>query len=60
MIRPKKLIKMERKWQRLAATGRENIASPRTKKDMGADSCSTSVADKGHFVVLTADQSQLL
>ncbi|CBI37771.3 unnamed protein product, partial [Vitis vinifera] len=52
MISPKKLIRMARKWQKMAALGRKRISLQRINKE----SCSTSVANKGHFVVYTADQ----
>ena len=60
MISPKKLIKMAKKWQRRAALGRKRISSPRTNADMDADNCSTSVADKGHFVVYTTDRRRFM
>ncbi|WJZ83558.1 hypothetical protein VitviT2T_003229 [Vitis vinifera] len=56
MINPKKIIKMARKWQRIAALGRKRISSSITNINVDAESCSTSVANKGHFVVYTADQ----
>ncbi|XP_021848499.1 auxin-responsive protein SAUR64-like [Spinacia oleracea] len=43
MISTKKLLKMARKWQKIAAASRKRIAWPRP------------VADKGHFVVYTTD-----
>ena len=60
MISPKKLIKMARKWQRRAALGRKRISSPRTDADMDAGTCSTSVADKGHFVVYPTDKRRFM
>ncbi|CBI37742.3 unnamed protein product, partial [Vitis vinifera] len=60
MISPKKLIKMARKWQRDSSLGRERISSPRTNDDMGANSCSTSVDHKGHFVVYIADRKRFM
>ncbi|RVW48283.1 Auxin-responsive protein SAUR66 [Vitis vinifera] len=59
-MRAKKLVKMARKWQRIAALGRKTISSPRTKVDVDADNCSTSVADKGHFVVYTTDKRRFM
>ncbi|KAK9287348.1 hypothetical protein L1049_015763 [Liquidambar formosana] len=56
MINPKKLIKMARKWQKLAAIRRKRISLPKT-----AESCNTSsMADKGQFVVYTADQRRFM
>ncbi|MCD7468278.1 hypothetical protein HAX54_006299 [Datura stramonium] len=48
---------MARKWQKFAAMQRKMISFPRNGTD--ADSCSTSsssIVEKGHFVVYTADQ----
>ncbi|GLT42990.1 hypothetical protein SLA2020_169670 [Shorea laevis] len=59
MITAKKLIKLARKWQKMAAIGRQRISFPRTIGEVDADSCSTSsTAEKGHFVVYTADQKR--
>ena len=61
MINPKKLIKMAREWQKVAAIRRKRISLPRTHQDLDAGYCSTSsVADKGHFVVYTADQRRFM
>ncbi|KAK3037725.1 hypothetical protein RJ639_031096 [Escallonia herrerae] len=49
MINSKKLIKMAKKWQRIAAMGRKRISS---------SGRSASVTDKGHFVVYTTDQKR--
>ncbi|KAK2982206.1 hypothetical protein RJ640_024951 [Escallonia rubra] len=49
MINPKKVIKMARKWQRLAALRRKRISLPGS---------SLSVADKGHFVAYTTDRKR--
>ncbi|KAL2925968.1 Auxin-responsive protein SAUR64 [Bienertia sinuspersici] len=43
MINTRKLIKMARKWHKVAAASRKRISWPRP------------VADKGHFVVYTID-----
>ncbi|KAK3193344.1 hypothetical protein Dsin_024654 [Dipteronia sinensis] len=53
MISPKKLIKLARKWQRVAALRRKSISLP------GLNTPS-AVADKGHFVVYTADQRRFV
>ncbi|KAK2637478.1 hypothetical protein Ddye_032270 [Dipteronia dyeriana] len=47
MINPKKLIKMARKWQRVAALRRKRISLPKVD--------TSAVTDKGHFVVYTTD-----
>ena len=57
MINPK----MAREWQKVAAIRRKRISLPRTHQDLDAGYCSTSsVADKGHFVVYTADQRRFM
>ncbi|XP_049353277.1 auxin-responsive protein SAUR68-like [Solanum verrucosum] len=61
MISTKKLIKMARKWQKFAAMQRKRISFPRNDSD--ADDCSTSsssIVEKGHFVVYTADQARFV
>ena len=61
MISPKKLIKMAKKWQKLAASKRKRISLPRTTGVVDSESCTTSsVAKKGHFVVYTADQRRFV
>ena len=62
MISAKKLIKLARKWQKLAAIRRKGITSPQTiVASTDASSCSTSSkAEKGHFVVYSADQKRFL
>ncbi|KAL3323448.1 hypothetical protein AABB24_037873, partial [Solanum stoloniferum] len=57
IISTKKLIKMVRKWQKFAAMQRKRISFSRNVSD--ADDCSTSsssIVEKRHFVVYTADQ----
>ncbi|KAH0693595.1 auxin-responsive protein SAUR68-like [Solanum tuberosum] len=57
MLSAKKLIKMARKWQKFAAMQRKRISFPRNASDV--DSCSassSSIVQKGHFVIYTADQ----
>ncbi|XP_015577959.2 auxin-responsive protein SAUR63 [Ricinus communis] len=61
MINAKKLIRLARKWQKLAALKRKRITMPRTTVNVDADSCSTSKAvEKGHFVVYTNDQMRFV
>ncbi|XP_031280121.1 auxin-responsive protein SAUR67-like [Pistacia vera] len=61
MISLKKLIKLAKKWQKLAASKRKRISLLRTTGVVEAESCSTSsMAEKGHFVVNTADQRHLV
>ncbi|XVF68025.1 hypothetical protein PTKIN_Ptkin10aG0169600 [Pterospermum kingtungense] len=61
MISAKKLIKLARKWQKMAAIRRKRIALPRTGDDADTNSCSTSsVVQKGHFVVYSVDQKRFV
>ncbi|OIT29399.1 PREDICTED: auxin-responsive protein SAUR68-like [Nicotiana attenuata] len=61
MLSAKKLIKMAKKWQKFAAMQRKRITFSRSN-DHDADSCSTSssVVDKGHFVVYSADEKRFV
>ncbi|GLT42989.1 hypothetical protein SLA2020_169660 [Shorea laevis] len=61
MISAKKLIKLARKWQKLAAIRRKRIAFPTTSEDVASDSCSaSSMIEKGHFVLYSADQRRFV
>ncbi|XVF45621.1 hypothetical protein PTKIN_Ptkin02bG0221400 [Pterospermum kingtungense] len=61
MISAKKLIKLARKWQRMAAIRRKRITLPRTTMNGDTNSCSTSsVVEKGHFVVYSVDQKRFV
>ncbi|XWS55148.1 hypothetical protein CRYUN_Cryun10bG0149900 [Craigia yunnanensis] len=61
MISAKKLIKLARKWQTMAAIRRKRITLPRTTEDADTNSCSTSsVVEKGHFVVYSVDQKRFV
>ncbi|CAL5378007.1 unnamed protein product [Camellia sinensis] len=56
MISSKKLIKMARKWRKLASISRKRITFSRITRGVDdAESCNTSTVDKGHFAVYTAD-----
>ncbi|KAL2476926.1 Auxin-responsive protein SAUR66 [Forsythia ovata] len=59
MISSRKLIKMARKWQNLAALGRKRITIPR-KNEEASTTCShsSSLAEKCHFIVYTADKKR--
>ncbi|KAL6963633.1 hypothetical protein U1Q18_034640 [Sarracenia purpurea var. burkii] len=50
MISSKKLLKIARKWRKLATISRKRISFPRTKGHF----------DEGHFVVYTADQRRFV
>ncbi|XP_021903744.1 auxin-responsive protein SAUR68-like [Carica papaya] len=56
MISTKKLIKMARKWQRIAALKKKRISLPRESNGSNMP----PVADKGHFVVYLADQTRFI
>ncbi|KAF9663350.1 hypothetical protein SADUNF_Sadunf17G0040700 [Salix dunnii] len=61
MISAKKIIKLARKWQKLAAIRRKRITLPQPFERTDASSCSTSsTTEKGHFVVYSTDQKRFL
>ncbi|KAG8368026.1 hypothetical protein BUALT_Bualt15G0002400 [Buddleja alternifolia] len=61
MISPKKLLKMARKWQMFACIQKKRISFPRNNQDSNINCCSTStVVDKGHFAVYTADRNRFV
>ncbi|EEF39751.1 calmodulin binding protein, putative [Ricinus communis] len=61
MISAKKLLKLARKWQKLAAIKRKRITLSGTIDNTETSSCSPSqTAKKGHFVVYSADQKRFL
>ncbi|XP_022762258.1 auxin-responsive protein SAUR67-like [Durio zibethinus] len=61
MISAKKLIKLARKWQNLAAIKRKRITFSRTNGDDDTNSCSTpSMVEKGHFVIYSADEKRFV
>ncbi|KAL8540041.1 hypothetical protein ACS0TY_001583 [Phlomoides rotata] len=55
MISARKLIKMARKWQKMAAHKRKRISFP-TKID---EVCTSEVVEKGHFIAYTTDKVRL-
>ncbi|XP_002522672.2 auxin-responsive protein SAUR68 [Ricinus communis] len=62
MISTKKLLKLARKWQKMAAIRRKRIALPQINyASEDTSSCSTSSkAEKGYFVVYSTDQKRFL
>ncbi|KAJ7001567.1 auxin-responsive protein [Populus alba x Populus x berolinensis] len=61
MISAKKLIKLARKWQKLAAIRRKRLTLPQTISSLDSDDRSTSsTAEKGHFVVYTTDKKRFV
>ncbi|KAK5837735.1 hypothetical protein PVK06_006462 [Gossypium arboreum] len=61
MVSAKKLIQLARKWQRMAAIKRKRITLPTATLDTDTNSSSTStVAEKGHFVVYSVDRRRFV
>ncbi|KAJ6368896.1 hypothetical protein OIU78_001295 [Salix suchowensis] len=61
MITAKKLIKLARKWQKLAAIRRRRLTLPQTISSLDSDDCgSSSTAEKGHFVVYSTDKKRFV
>jgi hypothetical protein len=60
MISSKKLIKMARKWQNLSTIKRKMTVQAKANGDEDTQSCSSLLADKGHFVVYSADQRRFM
>ncbi|EEF39762.1 auxin-responsive protein SAUR68 [Ricinus communis] len=61
MISAKKLLKLAKKWQKLAAIRRKRITLPNTITSIDTSSCTTSTkAEKGCFAVYSADQKRFL
>ncbi|KAH7518318.1 hypothetical protein FEM48_Zijuj09G0158700 [Ziziphus jujuba var. spinosa] len=63
MISTKKLINMARRWHRLSSRGKKRISIPKKVENVNAESFSTStsyLADKGHFVIYSADQKRFM
>ncbi|CAA3005090.1 auxin-responsive SAUR68-like [Olea europaea subsp. europaea] len=61
MISSRKLIKMARKWQRLAAMGRKQLTVPGKNEYEEASTgshSSNSLAKKGQFIVYTDDKKR--
>ncbi|XP_030461339.1 auxin-responsive protein SAUR64-like [Syzygium oleosum] len=57
MMSPKKLLKVARKWEISAASSRKRIALAGARVESNSNS---SVAEKGHFVIYTADGSRFM
>ncbi|XP_050210599.1 auxin-responsive protein SAUR68-like [Mercurialis annua] len=60
MINSKKLLKLAKKWQKLAAISRKRITSPQTSSTTDSTCSTSSKAEKGHFVVYSTDQQRFL
>ncbi|CAN4114723.1 unnamed protein product [Withania somnifera] len=59
MLSAKKLTKMARRWQKFAAMQSRRISFPRNGRNEARFSISSSsIVEKGHFVVYTADQAR--
>ncbi|WCJ18883.1 SAUR-like auxin-responsive protein family [Euphorbia peplus] len=60
-ISANKLIKLARKWQKMAALRRRRITFPHTAGTTDTMSCSTSTkTEKGYFAVYSSDQKRFL
>jgi|UniRef100_A0A2N9ETY6 hypothetical protein len=57
MISSKKLIRLARKWHKIASIGSKRISVPRSHEDVNNTS---NVAEKGHFVIYTSDQRRFV
>ncbi|XP_030461341.1 auxin-responsive protein SAUR68-like [Syzygium oleosum] len=57
MMSPKKLLKVARKWEISAASGRKRIALAGARVESNSTS---SVTEKGHFIIYTADGSRFM
>jgi Auxin responsive protein len=55
MMNAKGLAQIGKKWQRLAAFGRNRLTLERRVAGGLTDPCTTQLAQKGHFVVYTVD-----
>ncbi|KAK8625291.1 hypothetical protein V6N13_090165 [Hibiscus sabdariffa] len=61
MITAKKLIKLAKRWQKMASIRRKRITLPKTTEDAETNSCSSSSeVIKGHFVVYSVDQKRFV
>ncbi|PON61514.1 Small auxin-up RNA [Trema orientale] len=63
MISPKKLLKIARKWQKVAALNGRKISFPGAHHEgytTMTSSSSATVVDKGHFVVYTTDERRFV
>ncbi|KAG4215106.1 hypothetical protein ERO13_A01G156550v2 [Gossypium hirsutum] len=61
MVNAKKLIKLARKWQKMAVIRRKRITSSSATSDTDANSCSMSTAvEQGDFVVYNVDQKRFV
>ncbi|MBA0823887.1 hypothetical protein Goarm_020582, partial [Gossypium armourianum] len=62
MITSKKLMRMTRKWQKMASIGRKRIASTRPTRKMAAANHSnkSSIVDKGCFSIYTTDKKRFV
>ncbi|XP_020272255.1 auxin-responsive protein SAUR68-like [Asparagus officinalis] len=59
MVNSKKIIEMAKKWQKVASLGK-SASSSQTGAQLHSDACSTSVAEKGHFIVYTSDSKRFM
>ncbi|KAF3324904.1 Auxin-responsive protein SAUR36 [Carex littledalei] len=60
MVSPKKLVQMVKKWQRMAVLARKRLTLERKLSHRDTDQCTSSRAEKGHFVVYTIDGKRFM
>ncbi|XP_020272247.1 auxin-responsive protein SAUR68-like [Asparagus officinalis] len=58
MVNSKKLIEMAKKWRNVAALAKRIGAQ--TDAELDSNVCSTSLAEKGHFIVYTSDAKRFM
>nr|XP_018684313.1 PREDICTED: auxin-responsive protein SAUR36-like [Musa acuminata subsp. malaccensis] len=55
MLSARRLLEITRKWQKMATLGRKRISWPRRAASTESKSKSTSIADRGHFIVYSTE-----
>ncbi|XP_008781251.1 auxin-responsive protein SAUR64-like [Phoenix dactylifera] len=60
MLNTKKLVRMVRRWQRLAASGRRRITPAGADGAAASETSNSSVASRGHVFVYTADGKRFM
>ncbi|KAJ3690834.1 hypothetical protein LUZ61_019998 [Rhynchospora tenuis] len=60
MLSTKKLIRMVKKWQRMAILGRRRLTFERKLSHHDANQCTSPRAEKGHFVVYAIDGKRIM
>ncbi|KAG1361035.1 Auxin-responsive protein SAUR36 [Cocos nucifera] len=60
MINSKRVGEMTKKWQKVTSLGRRRFSVARSGARLDSNACSTSVADKGHFIVYTSEGKRFM